>query len=498
MELQFQKKTLPCMREVLSQCREQELTQEVRLPDGMPDIGTVLGAWGQVIVRGKEWRPDSIAVTGGVMVWILYMTEENAELQVVETWLPYHVKWDIPDVQNDGSIVVAGRISFVDARSISARKFMLRTGICVNAQAYVSGDVYIYVPEQMPPDIQIKNNMYPMKLPAEIGEKPFTMDEPIPLPDECPEIEKIIRSSLQPEIIELKVLGGRIVFRGIANVHILYRSSDGMLHSCNVELPFSQYAQLDREYEEGADASVTPIITSLEIEIGENKVPYMKAGLSGQYMIRDHTVVELIEDAYSPEYDLEIQREQLQVPTILDECKQMINANRTIQIESDHVADVEFMPQNPEESIGSAGNELNLSGRFLALYYDGNGQLLSANTKWEDRCSVQSGENVRLHSWVIPAGKPMATVDSSVTLHGQLLMDSVYIASQGLEMISGIKLKERKEKREDRPSLVVRRAGEDDLWTIAKTVGSTVDAICEANGITDEPDKDQMLLIPIL
>jgi hypothetical protein len=43
----------------------------------------------------------------------------------------------------------------------------------------------------------------------------------------------------------------------------------------------------------------------------------------------------------------------------------------------------------------------------------------------------------------------------------------------------------------------LRRAGDEGLWAIAKDYGSTVQAIREANQLTEEPENGQMLLIPI-
>ena len=71
MELQFEKQSLSCLRSVLRQVQTQEQTQEVRISDGMPDIGSVLGAWGQVILRGKQWQDGEAGINGGVMAWVL-------------------------------------------------------------------------------------------------------------------------------------------------------------------------------------------------------------------------------------------------------------------------------------------------------------------------------------------------------------------------------------------------------------------------------------------
>ena len=71
MELEFEKSTCRVLKRALREVQNQELTQEIKLTDGMPDVGRVIGSWGQVILRGKEWRGDSIAFSGGVMVWVL-------------------------------------------------------------------------------------------------------------------------------------------------------------------------------------------------------------------------------------------------------------------------------------------------------------------------------------------------------------------------------------------------------------------------------------------
>ena len=48
-----------------------------------------------------------------------------------------------------------------------------------------------------------------------------------------------------------------------------------------------------------------------------------------------------------------------------------------------------------------------------------------------------------------------------------------------------------------RPSLVLRRAGGESLWDMAKKSGSTVAAIRSANKLTEEPKPGQILLIPV-
>ena len=67
MQLRFSKKTLPYLHRAVWEVKNEEHTQEVKLAESLPDIGRILSAWGQPILRGKEWRSDSISVNGGIL-----------------------------------------------------------------------------------------------------------------------------------------------------------------------------------------------------------------------------------------------------------------------------------------------------------------------------------------------------------------------------------------------------------------------------------------------
>ena len=58
MEVTFQNQGCPCLKPVLRQARNAEQSQEIKLAEGMPDVGRILTAWGQPILRGKEWGSD--------------------------------------------------------------------------------------------------------------------------------------------------------------------------------------------------------------------------------------------------------------------------------------------------------------------------------------------------------------------------------------------------------------------------------------------------------
>lgn len=498
MELQFHKDELSCLQRVKWEVQNQEQTQEVRLTDGMPDIGTVLGVWGQVLMRSKEWRGGGMSVSGGVMVWVLYAPEEGGQPQSVESWIPFQMKWDFPDTDRDGMIRAACRLRNVDARSTSARKLMVRASVGVLGEAMIPGQVALYSPEELPEDVQLLQNTYPIRLPREAGEKPFNIEEELTLPAASAKPEKLIRYELRPELIDQKVMAGKVVFRGAAILHVLYRGEDGQFYSWDFELPFSQYSELDNEYEQDATARVTPAVTGLELDMDEQGRLRLKAGLTCQYVIYDRTVARVVEDAYSPRRTVTPKTETLQMPMVLDEHSQTIHAEQTVAASGSRVADVFFCPDHPRTSRNQDKTEITLPGQFQTLYYDMEGKLQSAASRWEGNWSLNGGENSQIEAMANISAMPQASFGGGgISMRSDLMVDTITTAQQGIPAVTALELGELTQPDPDRPSLILRKAGKEKLWNVAKSTGSTVAAIRGANHLQEEPEEDQILLIPV-
>ena len=192
MELQFKSDTCRFLSPAVREVRSTELTQEVRLSDGMPDIGRVLASWGQIVLRSKDWESDQILVTGGVMVWILYAPEDGTQPRCLDTWLPFQMKWELSGENREGPICVWPLLRFADSRGVSARKVMVRASVSAMGEAWSPVSTEIYEPSDLPDDIQILQNTYPIRLPKEAGEKTFLIDEDLTVPAGKADVERIL------------------------------------------------------------------------------------------------------------------------------------------------------------------------------------------------------------------------------------------------------------------------------------------------------------------
>lgn len=497
MEMQFDRIPVAYLKKLNDSIRAQEETLEVRLPEGMPDIGRVLGAWGQVVIRGKEWNSDDVALSCGVMAWVLYTPEDGEGIRSVEAWLPFSMKWDLPETRYDGKIIASCMLKSIDARSTSARKLMVRAVLCADVKLWQAEQAQLAVPGDLPPDIRLLTSEYPVMLPKETGEKSFALEEQLSVSN-GPKPEKILYYSLQPEITDQKVMAGKVVFRGCGMLHLLYQGEDGTLCSWDHELPFSQYADLDGAYSQDAELSVIPSVTALDLSVDEAGQLQLKAGLVGQFLLSDRSVISVTEDAYSPNRKLELQFEQLTLPAVLDRMENHLQAERNTQTEARQVVDVTFYPACGQPAHTDNGAKIILPGMFQMLYYDLSGDIRGITIPWEEDWDIpgasENGVNVQINT----AGRPQASLGAgSVTLRADMTAEAVVSAGQGIPMLTGMEFADAEKPDPNRPSLILCRKGNRRLWDVAKETGSTVEAILMANGLESEPEEPQVLLIPV-
>lgn len=496
MALQFQKTTHSCLRRVLSQVQNMEQTQEIRIPEGMPGIDRVVSAWGQVVMRSKEWQGSSIQLSAGMLVWVLYMDEERTA-QRAEGWIPFQIRWDLPESCPDGQMRILCMPRYVDARSVSAEKILVRAGVSALAEGWCPGSAVVWQPEDVPEDIQLLTSAYPVRLPVEAGEKSFLLEEELTLPGSAPVPEKIISWRMDPSVTEKKVLSNRVVFRGGGNLHILYEAEGGQLHTWDFELPFSHFSDLEEAHSQDAQADIRLMVTNAELECADGKFQ-LKSAVAAQYLVDDRHILALTEDAYSPSRQLKLEYQTLELPAVLEDRRENTYGELVLPGRADIVTDLQMFPDFPRQRREDGCITLDQSGVVQILYYDADGMLQNAVSRWEGKAVLHCDEQSVLEALPLPVSQMQAHPGGdSVTVRTEVPLQLRFSSGQGIPMVTGIEPAGEIVRDPGRPSLVIRRQGSGGLWELAKASGSTMEAIREANHLADEPLPGQLLLIPI-
>lgn len=481
MELQWNKSTCHYLQPQMLPVQNLEETMELRLTDELPDIGRMICAWGQAVVRGKQWRSDSMTVSGGVNASVIYLPEDGSPMRCVEGWLPFQGKWNLPPSRREGTMRVSCLLSGLDARVLSARKMILRADLSLMGETLEPAEAEICTPGVLPEGVEVLTNVYPAVLPREAGEKNFSIEEQVRLPG----ISKWVSFCLQPILTEQTVVGSRVVLRGTG--HLRYSGIDeaGQLHFGETEIPFAQFADLDRDYENG-EVDVVLCVSSIEPESVDGGV-VVQCGLTVQYLVKERTLLEIAEDAYSPCCRLDLSTQLLQLPMELDNREEIMDVLPPMV--DGQLLHLDFLPAQPQVFREGDALHLELPGRFQMLYRDGEGQLQSASENWCGKLEYAAAENTRLQPVIRQVEVSPTGAAVTVRLHSW--------AEQTIPMICDIMAGDPVPAQEGRPSLLLRPMDTDSLWELAKTTGSTMDAIRKANQLVDDPQQGQLLLIPI-
>ena len=79
-------------------------------------------------------------------------------------------------------------------------------------------------------------------------------------------LKQLIAYTLEPRINECRVMGGKLVFRGTAQLHLVCLNREGKVESADLELSISQYAELGEDPGADAQGDIRMGVTSLELE----------------------------------------------------------------------------------------------------------------------------------------------------------------------------------------------------------------------------------------
>ena len=497
MQLQFQKQDIPCLRNLLTRVQTLEQTQEVAVEEGR-DGGDILGVWGQVLLRTKERQGDRLLITGGVMAWVLLAGEAGTEPDCLDAWIPFRLDWDLPGDEAHGADRILPVLSGIDARWTGAGKLLIRAGISALAECWQRSQVPVPRPAEVPEDVALQKRRWPVWLPREAGEKTFSQEETLTMPSTHPPVEKILYSRFCPEITDRKVLGNKIVFRGTGHLHLFWLCPEGKVHSWDCELPFSQYAELEDSYTPDARVDVLPVVTRLELGQSENGEWVLQAGLTGQYLVEDRQLLETVTDAFSPRREVAVERQDLPLPVVLDSRREMLAGEESLSLGADGAADAAVLADLPRILRQGDRAVLEVPQRAQLLWYDDGGTLRGASHRWNRSMELGAGEDGVLTALPGPVRTRLRPGMEGAMLETELPVTIRTMDGTGLPAVTELTLGDLRQPDPQRPSLILRRAGKDSLWDLARRSGSTEEAIRRSNGLEGEPDPDRMLLIPVV
>lgn len=500
MELEFENRQAGGLRAVFDRVVAQEETGEAIVPDQCPDARSTAGCFGTVVLRSKECRDGSVLLSGGVYAYALCVPEDGSQTRAVSAYLPFTQRVDAPEATSASRVIYTPRLRALDARLVNSRKVLIRADVSARVEVYEPDCTEVYEPpEDLPACVQLHRVTLPVTRTEQSAEKAFELGEELELPGGVPACAALLKWDCGLSLTESRTIGARVVFKGAANVRLLCSAPDGALFRYEFSLPFSQYADLDRESGEEAPR-VELLLTGAQL-VPDGQEParrfLLTLNLLAQCVTQTREELSLVDDAYTTRGELTVQTAELAASGQLD-CEHFHQAVRvSIPGACREVLDVTVLLGWPETAHEDEAVSVRVPATVRVLCLDETGAPVCRTAPAEavcgsvlaPGCEADAAAALTGDAFAVPGGEGCEArfgVDITLTSRAQTVCS----------MVTGAELTEREDEPE-RPSVIVRPAhcGET-LWSVAKACRAELDAVRAANDVGDEIAPGTLLLIP--
>ena len=508
MELNLKKETFVSYEAVGEAPFSFETTQETIVPDYCQDVARVVDTTGVVLVHNKEMTSDGRLEVGGVIkATVLFVPEGGTEVCALHLSVPFHNYCEGRNLTGCGNCRVSAWLKGIDSRLLNPRKLLTRAEITLEATGYCRQENTLCVAAEAAEGLQVLEEDASTTVVTDVLEREFTYSEELSVSAGRSGIREILDTDTQLYPTESKVVGSKLVLKGIVQSQVLYKDTDGVLSTLSQEFLFSQIVETSASEETG-QAKAAFDLTGYEYLIGTEGAPDDDHAITMSLHIRSHIAVmetkrlHYLADLYSITADAALTTKPLAVVEDVRSFTKKQNMREMLEtaVAVRQVCSAGVRCGTCTCQIGEGTATAQIPVTIKALYLDENGSLLMAEknilVKGEMEAAAGSDPHIALHCPGEVTGSPTPEgMEIRFTL--EFWMDT---GSRSQKLcVADATLEEAAQDKGRRPSAILRKVDRGTrLWDIAKQYRTTCADILAANQVDSEQaiPADRLLLIP--
>ena len=321
--------------------------------DNKPDVIRVIYSRGDISIEDVKAGNQGLWVTGKLRFSTLYQSDdENHRLESVNGEVPFQEKIVMDEAEDDDDVVVDMTIEDLSVGIINSRKLAIRAVVNVTAKNLEENDDGL-VCDILESEYEKKQAEFPILCLVENTKDQIRIQKEIILPNARSNIGQIIFYQVDFRNEEISLQDDSIQIKIDAPIWILYRSESTGEYECyETTVPLSGEFDINPLHgDEIFWAKINPIETEVEPRSdydGENRMLGLDLTLSIEIQIYREENCSILQDAYSLNKELLIERERIPINQLL-----MKNISKIRLMEQDQL---EPNQQKILQICGSSGN----------------------------------------------------------------------------------------------------------------------------------------------
>ena len=484
-----------------------ETMRENIVPDSCADIARIVDTTGLVCLTNRELTADGrFCASGSVEVSVLYIPEKEEGPRSLHFQIPFQCYGEGQGGAECEFLDIRGELRGIDTRVLNPRKVLTRANLllCPIGCRHVSLSVCTAMEEGE--GVQLLQERRQTRVAAGVREKEFTFTEELPLSPGRGGAEEILSTRIDIRGTDSKLIGSKLVVKGLISASVLYREGGGRLSLLQQELHFSQIIE-GGGFDEDCESEAAYRLLSVDCRIGGESSPEDAYVLTLELMMRTRVTVwrgedvGFIADLYSTAAPVVCQTAQLELS---EDCQRGTRRQNVRELLETGVAVRSVV--DTEIGCGGAqlsGGELKVPVWARCLYLDENDVLGAVRREFTVSLPTdlpQEGEEPECQAEAACHGDVIANImPEGVELRFPLECALTTSFRRRYLCISGAETAEEEGERAAAPSLILRKLGTgESLWSIAKQYRATREGILAVNELSDESQitPDRLLLIP--
>lgn len=506
MDYMLNREALATSEIIYDGCQEQPVDLDISLPDYCPDIQKILKCQVYPRITSRGVTGDKLEVEGNYTVRVFYLDANAATVRCCESSSSFYSSASLKQAPENPRVFASVRVEYINCRATSPRRLDIHGAfsVCGKVLCQNSCEVACNIEGD---DIEQRSMELPFSRIAAFSQQQFSVDEVLELGQGKLEPDNILRTDAFATLTDYSIVANKIMAKGDVCIKFLYASAEGALESMEYAIPYNEMLDCDGVTEDCmCDIRITVSDISVQIKndySGDSVYFDTQVRLFAAAVAYEKTSIDIVTDAYSKLYDLDINAKQKTFDNLVDLLQETYAAKASLEVSDSISKIIDVWNEMSTVTATKEGGAIQFRGKLnicvLAINEDGRPFYFERMVDFEYACSWQGEQpQLKCDAAVTVEGIGYRITGDGLDIKADLQLTASIFSQDTCKVIYDVTADETKPRIRENAALNIYYADAGEtLWDIARTYCTSVDAIKLENDLNcDAVENRCMLLIP--
>ncbi len=490
------KTTLPWSQPILDSQRTYEESSDAIVPDTYPDIQRICAAYGCAQLKDDAPQSGRLLISGAITVTVLY-TSDGGVLRRMTIPISFAHIEECSDISESSPVFVSCQVVSTSAQITNSRKLSVSAILSVRCTVFSQQELSLTSGvASSDTEWELLSSTYTLTLPYAVQRQEFTIMDDLEQPD-IRRFQDLFAPCCDLRMTECQILGEKAVLKGECILHLLGLTQEQEVDHLDCSLPFTQIFDAP-SFTDHHPLGVRFSLRHLDVERLDETQLSIGIGINILLTAFATHTVPAIEDIYHLTYPVHVDTQSLALSSthpvndLACEGTETIPAGMRIVSVADARAALDTILYEENRTV--------LRLMVCVLYRSDDKEYYTLSRAVHMPLHLPDGITTAQVTGILCRASAAISGETSVVLSLSGRCSLLCEETLHIRDITALELDTTAQPEPLPVSLILRCVEpEERLWDIAKYYHTTVDAIRQANQISEENHRaaSHMLLIPL-